>query len=69
MPYIKVEEINKLIEVENYLGEKENWSENTYKIWSVIEAVLERGNKTNKRAKEYMREKRKENPQYGRGQK
>lgn len=66
MPYIKIDEIDRLIEVENYLGEKENWSENTYKIWSVIEKLLERSSKTNVRAKEYMREKRKENPQYGR---
>ena len=66
MAYIKVDEIQKLIEVENYLGEKENWSENTYKLWSVVEELLNRQNKTNRKAKEYMRVKRKENPQYGR---
>lgn len=66
MPYIKADEIQKLIEVENYLGEKENWSENTYKIWSVVETLLNRQNKVNKKAKEYMRVKRKGNPQYGR---
>lgn len=66
MAYIKVSEIQKLIEVENYLGEKENWSENTYKLWSVVEELLNRQNKTNEKAKEYMRIKREENPQYGR---
>lgn len=66
MAYIKVSEIQKLIEVENYLGEKENWSENTYKLWSVVEELLNRQNKTNEKAKEYMRIKRKENSQYGR---
>ena len=66
MAYIKVSEIQKLIEVENYLGEKENWSENTYKLWSVVDELLNRQNKTNKKAKEYMRTKRKEIPQYGR---
>lgn len=66
MAYIKASEIQKLIEVENYLGEKENWSENTYKIWSVVEELLNRQNKTNKKQKEYMRIKRKDNPKYGR---
>ena len=66
MAYIKSSGIQKLIEVENYLGEKENWSDNTYKLWSVVEELLNRQNKTNKKAKEYMRVKRKENPQYGR---
>ena len=66
MAYIKVSEIQKLIEVENYLGEKENWSENTYKLWSVVDELLNRQNKTNKKAKEYIRTKRKENTQYGR---
>ena len=66
MAYIKASEIQKLIEVENYLGEKENWSENTYKLWSVVEELLNRQNKANEKAKEYMRTKRKENPQYGR---
>lgn len=69
MPYIKASEIEKLIEVENYLGEKESWSENTCKLWDVIETLLNRQNKVNKKAKEYMRGKRKENPQYGRSKK
>ena len=42
MAYIKASEIQKLIEVENYLGEKENWSENTCNIWSVVEELLNR---------------------------
>ena len=66
MAYIKASEIQKLIEVENYLGEKENWSENTCKIWRVVEELLNRQNKTNKKQKEYMRIKRKDNPKYGR---
>ena len=69
MAYIKASEIQKLIEVENYLGEKENWSENTCKLWSVVEELLNRQNKTNEKAKEYMRGKRKDNPQYGRSKK
>lgn len=69
MPYIKTDEIEKLIEVENYLGEKENWSDATYKIWSVIEELVKRHNKNNERAKKYMREKREKDPQYGRSKK
>lgn len=66
MPYIKADEIQQLIEVENYLGEKENWSENTYKLWSVIEKLLSRQKKDAEKMKKFMRVKRKENPQYGR---
>lgn len=69
MPYIKTDEIEKLIEIENYLGEKENWSEATCKIWGVIEELLKRHNKNNERAKKYMRKKREEDPQYGRSKK
>lgn len=64
--YIKEEEIETLIEIENYLGEKENWSENTMKIWSVVENLLKRRNKTNEQAKNNMRKYRKENKNYGR---
>lgn len=40
MPFIRMDEIEKLIQVENYLGDKENWSENTTKLWEVVEALL-----------------------------
>ena len=42
MLFITEQELGKLIEVENYLGKKENWSENTCKIWEVIEAITNR---------------------------
>lgn len=64
--YITEKEIETLIEIENYLGEKENWSENTTKIWRVIENLVQRRNKTNERAKNNMRKYRKENKNYGR---
>lgn len=64
--YITEEEIKELIEIENYLGEKENWSENTTKIWSVIEKVLHRRKKTNERAKQNMRKYREKDKNYGR---
>ena len=69
MPYIKVGEIQKLIEIENYLGEKENWSDNTYKIWEIVEDLLGRLHRDNKKAKEYMSAKRKINKNYGRSKK
>lgn len=69
MPYIKVDEIQKLIEVENYLGDKESWSDNTYKLWEVVEELLNRLRKDNKKAKEYMSAKRKINKNYGRSKK
>lgn len=64
--YITEEEIETLIEIENYLGDKENWSENTMKIWNVVEKLLERRRKTNEQAKNNMRKYRKENKNYGR---
>lgn len=64
--YITEEEIETLIEIENYLGDKENWSENTMKIWNVVEKLLERRHKTNGQAKNNMRKYRKENKNYGR---
>lgn len=64
--YITEDEIETLIEIENYLGEKENWSENTTKIWNVVESLMKRRYKTNERAKKNMRKYRKENKNYGR---
>lgn len=66
MPYISNKQIKTLIEVENYLGCKESWSENTNKIWAVIEDLLNRQQKENERQKLWMRERRKVDPQYGR---
>lgn len=66
MPYIKSSEIRTLIEVENYLGDKENWSENTCKIWEVIDKLLARQAKDNERVKNIMRQKRAIDKKYGR---
>lgn len=64
--YITEDEIKTLIEIENYLGDKESWSENTMKIWRVIESLVQRRKKTNEQAKNNMRRYRKENKNYGR---
>jgi hypothetical protein len=66
MPWIKNSEIETLIEVENYLGTKENWSENTEKIWNVIETLVERRKKFAEKQKKVMREKRSIDKNYGR---
>lgn len=66
MPWIKNSEIETLIEIEDYLGEKESWSENTTKIWGVIETLLERKKKLAEKQKKVMREKRSVNKKYGR---
>lgn len=67
MPYITTGEIQTLIEVENYLGDKENWSENTCKIWQVVETLLARKAKDNEKVKNIMRRKRAIDKNYGRG--
>ena len=66
MPFIRMDEIDKLIEVENHLGEIENWSEYTYKLWEVIETLLQRHKETNARTVKYIMEKRKIDKNYGR---
>ena len=66
MPWIKNSEIETLIEIENYLGTKENWSENTTKIWGVIETLIERRKKLAEKQKKVMREKRSVDKNYGR---
>lgn len=66
MPYIKDSEIQTLIEVENHLGTTENWSENTTKLWSVIETLLKRQKVDAEKSKKVMREKRSIDKNYGR---
>lgn len=69
MPYISNEEIEKLIEVERYLGEKENWSENTTKIWGVIESLLQKLQKDREKSRAKMAHLRATNPKYDRKKK
>lgn len=66
MPYISMKDLEKLMEIENYLGEKENWSKNTKKIWKVIENVLENREKSNKKTYEIIKAKRLTDKNYGR---
>lgn len=69
MPYITMDEIETLIEIENHLGDTENWSIYTTKIWELIEKLLKRHKKENERGKLIMREKRKIDKNYGRNYK
>lgn len=66
MPYITMEEIETLIEIENHLGDTENWSIYTTKIWELIEKLMKRHKKETERGKLIMREKRKIDKNYGR---
>lgn len=66
MPIIKAKEIETLIEIENHLGETENWSEYTTKLWELIEELLKRKKKDAEKVKLIMREKRKIDKNYGR---
>lgn len=69
MPFIKADEIKTLIEIENHLGETEDWSEHTTKLWYLIEELLERKKKDAEKSKLIMREKRKIDKNYGRNYK
>ena len=66
MPYIRREEIEKLIEIEQYLGDKENWSENTMKIWGVVDSLLQRLQKDREKSRANMARLRATNPKYDR---
>lgn len=66
MPFIRMDEIEKLIQVENYLGDKENWSENTTKLWEVVEALLQRQNNIRDKQRLYMKHKRATDIKYSR---
>lgn len=66
MTLIKADEIETLIEIENHLGETENWSEYTTKLWGLIEELLKRKKKDAEKSKLIMREKRKIDKNYGR---
>ena len=64
--YIKNKDLDFLIELENKLGNTEGWSEDTFKLWSLIDRLLKEREKTNKRTLNIITEKRKTNPNYGR---
>lgn len=66
MTLIKADEIETLIEIENHLGETENWSEYTTKLWELIEELLKRKKNDAEKSKLIMREKRKIDKNYGR---
>ena len=75
MPYIKNEQIQRLIKAEHYFWEHSDWEDNEetekalWNIWRTVEDVLGAKYIENKRSKLYMRAKRKDNPQYGRKKK
>lgn len=72
MAYISNEEIEKLIEAENYFWEHSDWKKNEetehalWNIWSVLESAVKKRDLLNKKQKHYMRGKRKEDKNYGR---
>ena len=66
MPFIRMDEIEKLIQVENYLGSKEDWSENTTKLWEVVEALLQRQTSVRNKQRVYMQHKRAMDIKYSR---
>lgn len=75
MPYIKNEQVQRLIEAENYFWEHSDWRDNEeaekalWNIWQTIEELGQASFIERKKAKFYMRAKRKDNPQYGRKKK
>lgn len=75
MAYINNDQLERLISVEKYLWNHTDWKTNEdmeralFNLWSVIEELEQARYEFNDRAKNYMRGKRAENPQYGRAKK
>ena len=75
MPYITQKQFNELCQAEDYFWDNSDWKENEetekalYRIWNVVEELTNAHIKQNKRAREYMRMKRKTDPKYDRRKK
>ena len=64
--YINNKDLEFLIELENELGCKENWSDRVKKLWELNEKLLKQRGLNNKKTREAIAEKRKTNKDYAR---
>lgn len=66
MAHLKKDELEFLIQLENELGEEENWSPRVERLWRIVERHLNENKKTNKKTREAIAEKRKTDKNYAR---
>lgn len=64
--YINNDDLEFLIELENELGCKEDWSDTVSRLWRLNEKLIKQRKEENKRAREFIAEKRKTDKNYAR---
>ena len=65
--YINNKDLDFLIELENELGQAENWSNRVKKLWELNTQLIKQREEGNKKARESIAEKRKTDKNYARG--
>lgn len=64
--YLKNEDLEFLIELENKLWATEGFTDDVEKLWKLNERLIQKRNQTREKTLNYITEKRKTNPNYGR---
>lgn len=64
--YINNKDLEFLIQLENELGEKENWSSRVEQLWRLNEKLINQRETNNKKTRESIAEKRKTDKNYAR---
>ena len=64
--HIKNEDLDFLIELENKLWATEGFTDDVEKLWKLNERLIQKRNQTREKTLNYITEKRKTNPNYGR---
>lgn len=64
--YLKNEDLDFLIELENKLWTIEGFTDDVEKLWKLNERLIQKRNQTREKTLNYITEKRKSNPNYGR---
>lgn len=64
--YLKNEDLEFLIELENKLWATEGFTDDVEKLWKLNERLIQKRNQTREKTLNYITEKRKSNPNYGR---
>ena len=64
--YLKNEDLDFLIELENKLWATEGFTDDVEKLWKLNERLIQKRNQTREKTLNYITEKRKSNPNYGR---
>ena len=67
--FIKKKDLLFLIELENKLGKADGWSDDVIKLWELNERLLKQRERDNEKARLFVAERRKDDPNYARSKK